>query len=103
VVVEAMLPVAARAATARTAILVLMDIKYSVRLWAVRCGPQMPFGRRERANGSEARREILPSWIYAFGNNLLQEREVYFRGPRKNPFTSNLSTSSSNSMNLRAP
>jgi hypothetical protein len=37
-VVEARLPVTARAARARAAILVLIDMRNSIRLEAVRCG-----------------------------------------------------------------
>src|SRR5258706_11928063 len=37
--VEARPPVSARAASARAAILVLIDMRNSIRLWADRCGP----------------------------------------------------------------
>jgi CMP-2-keto-3-deoxyoctulosonic acid synthetase len=59
VVVEAMLPVAARAATAKAASLVLIDMENSVRLKAARHGPHVPIGRRHARSGSERAREIF--------------------------------------------
>jgi hypothetical protein len=59
VVVEPRPPVTASAASARAAILVLIDMRNSIRLWAARCGSACPVGRSLFHSGSIRRRGIL--------------------------------------------
>src|SRR6202165_1994259 len=58
VVVEAMLPVTARVASARAAILVLIDMRNSIRLRAGPLWPACPVGRSVFESGSKRRPEI---------------------------------------------
>src|ERR1700737_3900610 len=65
VVVEARLPVTASVARARAAILVLIDMRNSIRLSAARFGPHAPVGRSVFESGSIRVPEIA-SFSYSF-------------------------------------
>src|SRR5260221_1354619 len=83
-VVTAMLPVAARAATATAAILVLIDMEgNSVRVEANRYGPHVPIGRRHPEPGSDCAHEIFVIRIPQAIPARCGDGELHFRLARK--------------------
>src|SRR5260370_26628635 len=102
VVVEAMLPVAARVASASAAILVLIDMRNSIRLRAVRCGPHAQldggFSNPVRIAGPEFR--IFTIYLVL---QMVRRTTRQRLGPLASVSGSNLSTSASNSQNALAP
>ena len=63
-----MVPVTARVARARAAILVLIDIRNSIRLWAA-IVVRMPVGRRLFDSGSK-RAWLTPAIVYSLDNTI---------------------------------
>ena len=104
-VVEAIVPVTARAARATAAILVLIDIRNSIiRIFADRYGPRDRIGRsvvRIRFDHGAVILSFHDNWPMS---EMVSEAGVNLRtAVRQSVLTSNLSTSASNSQNARAP